>query len=107
MRQIATQCTRKSRDVESKCGGVGGRLPTKDSKVIIEYSQHTNVEKLDYFGGGYVVLYERLGSPKIRMTRIACTLSSSTQSEGIIPEVLAFGGAGDAFDKRRQAVQVW
>ena len=84
-RQIATQCTRKIRDVESKCGVVSGRLSTKGIKVIIEYSQHTNVEKLNYFGGGYVGLCERRGSPKIRMlasgkeaSRIACTLSSST-----------------------------
>jgi hypothetical protein len=82
--------------------------------VIIVYSQHTNVEKLDYFGGGYVGLCERLGSPKIRVLAsgkeaswIACTLSSSTRSEGIIPEVAGLRRAGDAFDKRQQVVQVW
>ena len=43
-----------------------GGLPTKDVKVIIEYLQHTNVEKLDCFGGGDVVVCGRLGYPKIR-----------------------------------------
>ena len=61
MRQSATQY------VGSKCGVVSGRLATKGIRATIEYSQHTNVEKLDYFGGGYVGLCERLGSPKIRM----------------------------------------
>ena len=61
MRQSATQC------VGTKCGVVSGRLATKGIRATIDYEQHTIVEKLDYFGGGYVGLCERLGGPKIPM----------------------------------------
>ena len=61
MRQSATQC------VGSKCGVVSDRLATKCIRATIDYEQHTIVEKLDYFGGGYVGLCERLGFPKILM----------------------------------------
>ena len=37
-------------------GGVRSRGDVDLGRKIIEYSQHTNVEKLDYFGGLYVVV---------------------------------------------------